>query len=60
MIIPAFPHAHTFGADVEEAMQHAREAIELELKCAREHGETPPPSDAGHVVIGTVTISPAA
>ena len=60
VIVPAFPHVHTFGADVAEAMQNAREAIELELECAREHGDAVPPSDAEHVVIGTVTINPAA
>ena len=60
VIIPAFPHAHTFGADVREAMQNAREAIELELECSHERGDVPPPSDAEHVVVGTVTINPAA
>ena len=58
-IIPAFPHAHTFGATVEEAMANAREIIELELEVARERDEEIPVSDAGHVVIGTVTV-PAA
>ena len=60
VIVPAFPHVHTFGVDVDEAMRNAREAIELELECAREQGDVPPPSDAEHVVIGTVTITPAA
>ena len=58
-IIPAFPHAHTFGATVEEAMANAREIIELELELSRERDEEVPVSDAGHVVIGTVTV-PAA
>ena len=60
VIIPAFPHAHTFGMDVTEALQNAREVIELEVECARENGIAVPPSDAEHVVIGTVTINPAA
>jgi predicted RNase H-like HicB family nuclease len=59
VIIPAFPHAHTFGATVEEAMANAREVIELELEVAREREEEIPVSDAEHVVIGTITI-PAA
>jgi predicted RNase H-like HicB family nuclease len=59
VIIPAFPHAHTFGATVEEAMTNAREVIELELEVAREHEEEIPVSDAEHVVIGRITI-PAA
>jgi predicted RNase H-like HicB family nuclease len=59
VIIPAFPHAHTFGATVEEAMANAREVIELELEVARERNEEIPPSDNGHVVIATITI-PAA
>ena len=58
-IIPAFPHAHTFGNTVEEAMANAREIIELELEVARERGEEIPLSDAEHVVIGTITV-PAA
>lgn len=58
-IIPAFPHAHTFGATIEEAMANAREIIELELDLARERDEEIPVSDAEHVVIGTITV-PAA
>jgi predicted RNase H-like HicB family nuclease len=59
VIIPAFPHAHTFGTTVEEAMANAREVIELELEVARERNEEIPPSDNEHVVIATITI-PAA
>ncbi len=40
-------------------MANAREIIELELEVARERGEDIPPSDAEHVVIGTITV-PAA
>jgi predicted RNase H-like HicB family nuclease len=50
-IIPAFPHAHTFGATIEEAMANAREIIERD--------EEIPVSDAEHVVIATITV-PAA
>ena len=59
VIIPAFPHAHTFGESVPEAMRNAREVIELELEAARERGDEIPPSDAEYVVIGTVTVSAA-
>jgi predicted RNase H-like HicB family nuclease len=59
VIIPAFPHAHTFSATIEEAMTNAREIIELELEVARERDEEIPSSDAEHVVIGTLTV-PAA
>ena len=59
VIIPAFPHAHTFGGTVADAMSNAREVIELELEAARERGDDVPPSDAEHVVIGTVTVSAA-
>ena len=59
VIIPAFPHAHTFGDSVPDAMRNAREIIELELEAARERGDEIPPSDAEHVVIGTVTVSAA-
>ncbi len=58
-IIPAFPHAHTFGASVEEAMANCREVIELELEIARERGDEIPASDAEHVVIATISL-PAA
>ncbi len=44
--IPAFPHAHTQGDTVEEALANAREAIELEIDVARERGEDIPAPDA--------------
>jgi antitoxin HicB len=44
--IPAFPHAHTQGDTVEEALANAREAIELEIEVARERGEDIPDPDA--------------
>ena len=36
----AFPHAHTQGDDVEDALRHAREVIELEIEVMVERGET--------------------
>jgi antitoxin HicB len=44
--IPAFPHAHTQGETVEEALANAREVIELEIEVARERGEDIPGPDA--------------
>ena len=60
--IPAFPHAHTQGDDVEDALANAREVIELEIEVARERGEELPASDADVPVrVETVVISaPAA
>jgi predicted RNase H-like HicB family nuclease len=43
--IPAFPHAHTQGDDVEDALRNAREVIELEIEVMLERGETLPDSD---------------
>jgi antitoxin HicB len=44
--IPAFPHAHTQGDDVEDALANAREVIELEIEVAIERGEELPAPDA--------------
>jgi len=44
--IPAFPHAHTQGDTVEDALANAREVIELEIEVATERGEELPNSDA--------------
>jgi predicted RNase H-like HicB family nuclease len=44
--IPAFPHAHTQGDTVEEALANAREVIELEIEVADERGDELPDSDA--------------
>lgn len=44
--IPAFPHAHTQGDTVEDALANAREVIELEIEVATERGEELPTSDA--------------
>jgi predicted RNase H-like HicB family nuclease len=48
--IPTFPHAHTQGDDVEDALRNAREIIELEVEVMIERGETLPESD-GHADI---------
>lgn len=56
-IIPAFPHAHTYGATIEEAMVNAREVIKLALDIARERDDAVPPGDADDDIITTVTVS---
>ena len=43
--IPAFPHAHTQGDDVEDALRNAREVIELEMEVKIECGEALPVAD---------------
>jgi antitoxin HicB len=60
--IPAFPHAHTQGNTVEEALENAREVMELEIEVALERGEEVPAPDADVPVrVETVKVSaPAA
>src|SRR5688572_11811723 len=46
--VPALPGVFTWGATVEEAIERAKEAIELHVECLIEDGEsvpeeTPPP-----------------
>lgn len=44
--IPAFPHDHTQGETVDDALANAREIIELSIEIATERGEEPPAPDA--------------
>jgi predicted RNase H-like HicB family nuclease len=61
VIVPALPEAHTWGANVEEALAMAREVIELCVEERRAQGEDVPPSDAATVRFETIAISvPAA
>lgn len=61
VIVPAFPAAHTWGETVEEALEHAREVIELEIEDRQARGEALPASDVETIVIETVTVTlPAA
>ena len=57
VIVPAFPHAHTWGSTIEEALAHAREVIELEIEDRTERGEQLPPSDVDTLVVETVKCS---
>jgi len=59
--IPAFPHAHTQGDSVDEALANAREVIELEIEVAVERGEEIPRPDADVPVrVERVTVAPPA
>ena len=59
--IPAFPTAHTQGETVEDALQNARDVIELELRYLRDKRLPIPPSDSETAVLERVTVTaPAA
>ena len=59
--VPALPEAHTQGETAEEALENAREVIELCLASRRQHGEDIPPADAESAQVTTVAVSlPAA
>ncbi len=60
--IPAFPHAHTQGDDVEDALRNAREVIALEIEVMTERGEElpAPDGDAAIRVERVVVTLPAA
>jgi predicted RNase H-like HicB family nuclease len=52
--VPALPGCHTYGHSLEEAVENAREAIELYLEELRARGE-PMPAD-----VQTLTVQVAA
>ena len=59
--IPAFPHAHTRGDNMEDALRNAREVIELEIEVMTERGETFPESDGdADIRIERVAVTPPA
>jgi antitoxin HicB len=61
VVIPAFPHGHTQGDTVEEALANAREVIALEIAYLRERGLPIPQSDSPDAPIEFVSVqSPAA
>jgi antitoxin HicB len=61
VVIPSFPHGHTQGDTVEEALANAREVIELEIAYLREHGLPIPDSDSPEAPIEFVSVhTPAA
>jgi predicted RNase H-like HicB family nuclease len=59
--IPAFPHAHTEGDDVEGALRNAREVIALELEVMAERGEELPAPDGDAAIrVERVVVAPPA
>lgn len=61
VVIPAFPHGHTQGDTIEEALANAREVILLEIGYLHERGLPIPDSDSPDAPIEFVSVhSPAA
>ena len=61
VVVPAFPSAHTCGNTREEAVENAREVIELMLDHFRATGRDLPPSDTENAPIVMVEVhAPAA
>jgi predicted RNase H-like HicB family nuclease len=59
--IPAFPHAHTQGDDVPDALRNAREVIELEIEMMLERGEAlPQPDGDADIRVERIAITPPA
>lgn len=54
-LVPALPGCITYGADVEEAMTMAREAIELYVESLVAHGEEVPTEEGTLEYALTVT-----
>ncbi len=60
VIVPAFPEIHTFGENVQDALDMARDAIELSLAYRREEGLEIPAPDAGIARLESVAVNAAA
>jgi predicted RNase H-like HicB family nuclease len=61
VIVPAFPEIHTFGDSVAQALEMARDAIELSLAYRHDKGLDIPPPDAGVARLESVAVpAPAA
>jgi predicted RNase H-like HicB family nuclease len=59
--IPAFPHAHTEGNDVEDSLRNAREVIALEIEVMTERGEDlPAPDGDAEIRVERVVVTPPA
>ena len=56
VIFPHYPNCTTCGDTVAEAMENAREAIELVLEVEAEQGADPVPPNAhvSHVIVGEI------
>jgi len=59
VIVPAFPEIHTFGSSAEEALDMARDAIELSIAVRRDAGEEIPPPDASAARLVAVSVNAA-
>ncbi len=61
VIVPAFPEAHTWGENVEDALRNAREVIELCLEQRSATGEEIPAGDSSQELASSVSVAlPAA
>jgi len=59
--IPAFPHAHTQGEDVQHALRKAREVIELEIVVMLERGDAlPQPDGDAEIRVERIAVTPPA
>ena len=57
VVVPALPGCVTYGKDMKEAREMAREAIELYLEDMAENGEEMP--DADNTLVGTIQVEMA-
>ena len=57
-VIPHYPECATWGKSPNDALENAREAMELLLEVVAENGGDPVPTSvyAPHVVVGEVTV----
>ncbi len=61
VIVPAFPEIHTFGENVQHALEMARDAIELSIAARRNEGMEIPRPDADGTRLEVVAVTlPAA
>ncbi len=56
VLVPALPGCITYGKDIDEAIEMAKEAIELYLESLSEHGEPIPTED--NTFEYSITVSP--
>ncbi len=56
VIVPSLPGCITYGADIDEAITMAKEAIELYIENLAEHGEEIPTED--NTLEYTLTVTP--
>jgi antitoxin HicB len=60
VVVPAFPDIHTCGNSRQDALEMARDAIELALAYYRDEGRELPPSDLDNVAIAMIDVHPPA